>query len=126
VAGHEVFVQLMELPAASPGSVVAVTGVFERTRVTATALGARGKSAEAVGEEAAGAFRSYLDRPGAIDERLADQIVLPLALAKGPSEVTTVRVTEHLRTNVEVIRAFVDRAVEIEGELGEPGRVIVR
>ena len=125
-SGCDPFVQLVKLPAASPGSVVAITGRFEKTRVTTSALGARGKSAESVGEEAAAAFRDYLDRPGAVDERLADQLVLPLALAPGSSELTTVRVTEHLRTNVEVIRTFVDRSIEIVGDLGQPGRIVIR
>ncbi len=76
--------------------------------------------------EAAAQFRFYLERPGAVDERLADQIVLPLALASGPSEFTTVRVTEHLRTNVDVIQAFLERTVELDGKLGQPGRFMVR
>ena len=125
-AGCQASVQLVKLPAGSPGSVVAITGWFEKTRVTTSALGARGKSAETVGEEAASAFRDYLNRPGAVDEKLADQLVLPLALASGPSELTTVRVTRHLETNVETIRAFVDRPLEIVGGLGQPGRVLIR
>jgi RNA 3'-terminal phosphate cyclase (ATP) len=126
LTGHEATVQLLKLEAASPGSVVAISGRFDETWVTTSALGARGKSAEAVGEEAAAQFRFYLERPGAVDERLADQLVLPLALASGSSEFTTVRVTEHLRTNVDVIKAFLERTVELEGKLGQPGRVVVR
>ena len=125
-AGHEASVQLLKLEAASPGSVVAISGRFAETWITTSALGARGKSAEAVGEEAAAQFRFYLERPGAVDERLADQIVLPLTLASGSSEFTTVRVTEHLRTQVDVIQAFLERTVELDGTLGQPGRFVVR
>ncbi len=124
-AGVAPAVQLVEMKAASPGSVVAVTGVFDKTRVVASALGARGKSAEKVGEEAAAAFRFYLDRPGAVDEYLADQMVIPMALAEGASEITTVKITQHLRTNVEVIRAFLNRKIELDGEVGAPGRIRV-
>ncbi len=124
-AGVAPAVQLVEMKAASPGSVVAVTGVFDKTRVVASALGARGKSAEKVGQEAAAAFRFYFDRPGAVDEYLADQMVLPLALAEGASEITTVRMTQHLRTHVEVIRAFLNCKIELDGELGAPGRIRV-
>jgi len=124
-AGCEASVQLVKLPPGSPGSIVAITGRFEKTRVTTSALGARGKSAEQVGEEAASAFRDFLHRPGAVDGHLADQLVLPLALAPGPSELTTVRVTRHLETNVATIRAFVDRSVEIAGKIGQPGRVVI-
>lgn len=122
-AGVSPSVQLQELAADSPGSVVAVNAVFEHTRVTTSALGARGKPAETVGEEAAAAFRFYLGRPGALDEHMADQILLPLALASGPSVFTTVRVTRHLVTNAEVIRAFLEREIHIEGAIGEAGTV---
>jgi RNA 3'-phosphate cyclase len=119
-------VQLVDLAADSPGSVVAVSGIFEHTRVTTSALGARGKPAESVGREAAAGFRFYLDRPGALDEHMADQILLPLALAAGGSVFTTVRVTHHLLTNAQVIRSFLEREIAIEGSLGEPGRVEIR
>ncbi len=125
-AGVQPSVHLVELQALSPGSVVAITGIFGKSRVVTAALGARGKRAESIGEEAAAAFCSFIDRPGAVDEHLADQIVLPLALAPGESVFTTVRVTRHLVTNVEVIRKFLDRKIEVEGAVGEPGRVRIQ
>ncbi len=124
-AGVSPAVQLIEMEAASPGSVVAITGVFEQTRVVASALGARGKSAEKVGEEAAAEFRSYFDRPGAVDEHLADQLILPLVFAEGASEFTTVRVTRHLQSNADVIKAFVNCDIATGGDLGAPGRIRV-
>jgi len=122
-AGVAPSVQLVELAADSPGSVVAVNAVFQNTRVTTSALGARGKPAESVGEGAAAAFRFYLGRPGALEEHLADQILLPLALASGSSVFTTVRVTQHLLTNAEVIRDFLERRIDIQGAVGEPGTI---
>jgi RNA 3'-terminal phosphate cyclase (ATP) len=119
-------VHLVELQASSPGSVVAVSGVFENVQVVTTALGARGKPAESVGEEAAAAFCAFIDRPGAVDEHLADQIVLPLALAAGESVFTTTRITRHLVTNVEVIRLFLDREISVEGDVGDPGRISIQ
>jgi RNA 3'-terminal phosphate cyclase (ATP) len=122
-AGVEPVVHLVELQAPSPGSVVAVTGIYENTRIVTTALGSRGKRAEIVGEEAAAAFSTFVDRSGAVDEHLVDQMVLPLVLAKGESVFTTVRITRHLVTNVEVIRAFLHREIMVEGKVGEPGRI---
>jgi RNA 3'-terminal phosphate cyclase (ATP) len=122
-AGVRPSVHLVELEALSPGTVVAITGVFDETRTVASALGARGKPAETVGEEAATAFRFFLERTGAVDAFMADQLVLPLVLARGSSEFTTVRVTEHLKTNVAVIRSFLDRRIDVEGEIGTVGTV---
>lgn len=118
-------VQLMQVPAASPGSVVAITGVFDATRVTTSALGARGKPAERVAEEAAYAFNEFLERPGAVDPYLADQLLLPLALAEGASEYTTTQVSQHLVTQAEMLRMFLERKVEVRGLVGEPGRVLI-
>ena len=64
----------------------------------------------------------------AVDPHSADQILLPLALAEGRSLYTVTEVTEHLRTNADTIRAFVDRQIRVEEadpESGRPGRVIV-
>ncbi len=87
-------------------------------------LGERGKRAERVADEAVDQARDFLkaDPPG-IDSHSADQLVLPLALASGPSALPVAQVTQHLLTNVSVIRLFVERDVQIEGEEGKPGWV---
>jgi RNA 3'-phosphate cyclase len=88
------------------------------------ALGERGKPAEKVAEEAVDQAEAFLRAaPAAVDIHSADQIVLPVALAEGPSEYTIAEVTRHLTTNITVIRAFLDRAIVCEGAEGKPGRV---
>jgi RNA 3'-terminal phosphate cyclase (ATP) len=87
-------------------------------------LGARGKPAERVADEAVDEALAYLDGgPALVDPHSADQLALPLALAEGPSEYGVSEVTLHLTTNVAVIRRFLDRDVVCEGEVGSPGRV---
>ena len=87
-------------------------------------LGARGKPAEAVADEAADQAITYLRAaPAAVDAHSADQIVLPLALAEGPSEYTATAMTQHLLTNVAVIKRFVEREIVCEGHLDQPGTV---
>jgi RNA 3'-terminal phosphate cyclase (ATP) len=87
-------------------------------------LGARGKPAERVADEAVDQVIAYLDADEAlVDLHSADQIVLPLALAEGPSDYRVAEVTPHLNTNIAVIRRFVDRDIVCEGEEGGPGRV---
>jgi RNA 3'-terminal phosphate cyclase (ATP) len=90
-------------------------------------IGERGKPAERVADEAVDQAAAYLGAaPAAVDCHSADQIVLPLALADGPSEYTVTEVTQHLLTNIAVIRRFVDREIVCEGNEGEPGRVLIR
>ena len=63
---------------------------------------------------------------GAVDPHSADQILIPLALAPGRSAYTVSEITEHLRTNAQTVRAFLDREITVEEAAGgRPGRVIV-
>ncbi len=88
------------------------------------ALGERGKPSEAVADEAADQVIAYLERgPALVDPHSSDQLVLPLALAEGPSSYRVTEVTRHLITNVAVIQRFVEREILIEGEEGQPGTV---
>jgi RNA 3'-terminal phosphate cyclase len=51
------------------------------------------------------------------------KLVLPLALAEGPSTYRVAQVTQHLLTNVATIRCFVERDIMCEGAEGAPGVV---
>ena len=81
---------------------------------TFVGLGERGKPAEAVADEAVAELLAFeAVEHAAVDPHSADQILLPLAFAKGRSEFTVSEVTEHLRTNAETIRAFLDRKISL-------------
>ncbi len=87
-------------------------------------LGERGKPAERVADQAVDELLAHVhSNPEAVDPHSADQILLPLALAAGPSQYATSSVTQHLITNIEVVRRFVTRAIELEGREGKPGVV---
>jgi RNA 3'-phosphate cyclase len=88
-------------------------------------LGARGKPAEAVADEAADAALAHRDTGVPVDPHSADQLLLPLALAEGESEYHVSEVTRHLTTNAAVIQLFLDRNITIEGEEGSTGVVRV-
>ena len=88
------------------GSFCFIRADFENARAGFSALGALGKRAEQVADEAVEDFLKYWKGPGALDRHLADQVVLYMALAEGESMVTISEVTEHLKTNVWVIEQF--------------------
>jgi RNA 3'-terminal phosphate cyclase len=46
-------------------------------------------------------------------------------LAAEPSSFAVAEVTQHLLTNLEVIRKFVQRDMMCEGAEGKPGRVVI-
>ncbi|MBI3328937.1 MAG: RNA 3'-phosphate cyclase, partial [Nitrospinae bacterium] len=124
-AGLHPIIECTHLPSLSHNTVCAVTGIFEATRVCYTALGERGKRAEQVAEEACTAFLAFLQTAATVDEYLADQLLLPLALATGPSVFWTPRVTQHLLTNLATIQTFLPVTIGLTGTLGHPGRVEV-
>jgi RNA 3'-phosphate cyclase len=107
-----------------PGTVLALVLDTAPAPTLFFGLGARGKPAERVADEAADQALAFLRAaPAAVDSHSADQVVLPLALADGPSEFTVADVTSHLLTNVEVIRHFVDRDIVCTGDPGRPGTI---
>jgi RNA 3'-terminal phosphate cyclase (ATP) len=107
-----------------PGSVLALELNTSPAPTVFVGLGARGKPAETVADEVVAEVAHYLDAgPALVDLHSADQLVLPLALAEGSSEYHAAEITLHLTTNIAVIRHFLDRQIECEGEEGQPGRV---
>ena len=118
-------IELKSVPTPGQGTFVFLRGEFAGSVAGFTSLGARGKRAEAVGEEAAREFLAYHETEGALDPHLADQIVLYLSLGAGESVFTTTSVTRHLLTNLWVIGQFHDFRYRIDGELGGPGAVII-
>jgi RNA 3'-terminal phosphate cyclase (ATP) len=85
----------------------------ERVTEVFTAFGERGVPAEAVAERAASAARRYLERGAAVGEYLADQILVPFAMARGGAFVTD-ELSSHATTNMEVIRRFLDVRFRVE------------
>lgn len=115
--------EVTEVPAASPGTFIVLLAEFEGGRCCAFALGARHKLAEKVADEAVAELRADIASGGAIDAWLADQLLLPLAFVPERSELSVCRISQHLRTNAELLGYFLPVAVEIDGEIGEPGIV---
>jgi RNA 3'-phosphate cyclase len=107
-----------------PGTALTLTLDTQPAPTMFFGLGALGKRAERVADETVDQLLDYLAAaPAAVDPHSADQIVMPLALAEGPSEFAVTAVTSHLLTNVAVIRRFIEREISCQGEEGQPGVV---
>jgi RNA 3'-terminal phosphate cyclase (ATP) len=116
-------IDVQSLPAQAKGTALILLAKFEHSQVCYFGLGGRGKPAEQVADEAADALLAFLRTDGAVDEYLADQLLLPLSISDKVSEFRTARVTQHLLTNATVLQAFLHVEVEVYGALGEPGTV---
>jgi RNA 3'-terminal phosphate cyclase (ATP) len=90
-----------------------------------SALGRVGLPAEEVAEAVVAELLTFMDNPAAVDHHLADQLLLPLALAHGRSRFTTNRLTEHTLTNIDLLRRWLDVPVRVSGVKDSPGEVVV-
>ena len=100
-----------------PGSQICLAALFGNTVIGTDNLGKLGKRAEDVGKEAALELLREQKSEACLDKRLADQILLYLALIPKKSQVTVSEVTNHCKTNVWVIEKFIDGKFEIKGNL---------
>jgi len=94
-----------------PGNVVTVFVESDQVVDVFTAYGRRGVPAERVAEEAATQTQRYLDANVPVGPYLADQLLLPLALA-GSGRFVTMRPTDHVTTNIGVIERFLPVKIE--------------
>jgi RNA 3'-terminal phosphate cyclase len=125
-AGLEVQIEQEEWQG-GPGSVLVLSANMGSVPATFVGLGERGKPAEKVADEAVDELLHHLAAQTAmVDAHSGDQIVLPLALAEGPSEYRVSAVTTHLVTNIAVIRRFLDRNIVCEGEVGQMGKIKIK
>jgi RNA 3'-terminal phosphate cyclase (ATP) len=97
---------------AGPGNAVTITLEHEHVTEVFTGFGEKGVPAEAVAGRAAEGARAYLAASASVDEHLADQLLLPMALGSGGSFVARA-VTPHLHSNAVVIGTFTGRKVSV-------------
>jgi RNA 3'-terminal phosphate cyclase (ATP) len=92
---------------AGPGNVILVEIECEHITEVFCAFGQRGVKAEKVAGQAAEQALGYLGSDAPVGEHLADQLLLPLALA-GEGSFVTSAISRHAETNIEIIRKFLD------------------
>lgn len=95
-----------------------VTEVFE-------SIGERNVSAERVAGRAIRDMNRYLKAGVPVGEYLADQLLLPMALGNGGS-FRTLRPSQHLLTNVDVIEAIADVKIELTENDDDDWSVVVK
>jgi RNA 3'-terminal phosphate cyclase (ATP) len=122
----QVNIDLVEGESIGQGTLVFLKAEFENGLAGFSALGARGKRAEKVADEVCQELEDFLASDTAIEPHLADQLVLPMALAKEESRFTTSRITRHLTTNIWLIQQFLPVRFEVTGAQEKSGEVVKR
>lgn len=104
-----------------PGNMVIVEVICAHAHALFSAVGRRGKRAEQVAEQAAAECAAWLAHDVPVGPHLADQLILPLALAGGGG-FRTVPPTEHTRTQARTVQRFLpDLAIALTPEDQEDG-----
>ena len=89
------------------GNALFIEEVYQNSVLHITSLGAMAKSAGKVAADGVKAYSTFANSKAAVEARLADQLLLPMALAAergaGESEIKTISVTNHIRTNMRLI-----------------------
>jgi RNA 3'-terminal phosphate cyclase (ATP) len=119
-------IKIVQAPSVGQGTFFFLKAEFEKSIAGFGALGAIGKKAEKVAEEACEEFLEFMQTRAAIDPHLSDQLIQYLALADGPSSFTVSRISKHLLTNIWVVEQFLPAEIKVEGIEGNEGKVTVR
>jgi RNA 3'-terminal phosphate cyclase (ATP) len=104
--GVPVQIEPLRVRAVCPGAGIFLLADYETLAASFSAHGRQGKPSEAVADEAVLALREHQVSGAAVELHLADQLLLPLAIAAGPSAFTIARPTAHLATNAWTIEQF--------------------
>jgi RNA 3'-terminal phosphate cyclase (ATP) len=99
-------------PDQGPGNVVTIEVESQHVTEVFTAFGAKGIAAEEVARDAARQAKRYIARNVPVDEHLADQLLLPLALAKGGGYLTG-ELSLHATTNIQTLKQFLDINIDV-------------
>lgn len=104
-----------------PGNILVIEIACEHITEVFTGFGEKGVLAEHVAENTVKEVRNYLATNAPVGKYLADQLLLPLAMA-GEGMFRTLPPSLHTLTNMEVIKQFVDINIDcrcIKGDIWE-------
>jgi RNA 3'-terminal phosphate cyclase (ATP) len=106
--------ELLEFPKAGPHNVfMAEVELASGARELATSHGRKGYPAEDVADDALDELEDYLEAGVPVGECLADQLLLPMALAGAGRFRTMGPISLHATTNIDTIREFLDVPIAV-------------
>jgi RNA 3'-terminal phosphate cyclase (ATP) len=97
----------VQLDKYGPGNTLTIFVHSDQLTETFTGFGRKHVSAEAVALETVQLVRQYLEAASPVGVHLADQLLIPIALA-GSGRFRTGKPSTHTLTNIEVIKQFLD------------------
>jgi len=105
--------EVREVRNGGPANVLLLEIERAESRELVSAFGEKGLRAELVAQRACDELTAFLAAGVPVGEHLADQLVLPLAVAGG-GRFRSAPLSLHATTNIETIRQFLDVAIRVE------------
>jgi len=105
--------QVRHVESPGPGNSVQVTIKADGYSHWIEMFGQQGVPAESIAKKAYKMLNKFVFSEAAVEEHLADQLLLPMALA-GKGQFTTLKPSQHTLTNIEVIKRFLDVQIDVE------------
>jgi RNA 3'-terminal phosphate cyclase (ATP) len=109
----------------STGVGITIAAFYENSIAGFSALGERGKPSDEVADEATDPLIAFHQQPMALDPHLPDQLIPALALATGPSVLSTQQITLHTLTNIDIVKHFIDRTITVDNQQSESGTISI-
>lgn len=105
--------EVQVVDSAGPGNVIVLEAHFERLSEMFTSFGRKGRPAESVAADVVKEAKSYLAASAPVGEYLADQLLLPMALA-GKGRMLATPPSLHTRTQAEILEKFLEIEIFME------------
>jgi RNA 3'-terminal phosphate cyclase len=124
--------QNLPLSGRSRGMACVIAATFEGSRVCFSAVGTSTTPVEEVADRAVARFLEFMARRGAVDERAAETLVIPLSLLAGgvagkaqSGRFTTSEISPNLRCQLTLAQRFLPIRAVVRGDPGGEGEVIL-
>jgi len=115
--GDPLTCETVELRAAVPANLLLIDLVREHARELVTGFGEKGLRAEVVAARACDEAAAWLAADVPVGEHLADQLLLPMAVAGG-GRFRCAPLSLHATTNIDTIRLFLDVPIRVDADGG--------
>lgn len=116
----------IQIASRQTGIYVNLSAQYERAYGGGSSIGGRGMRVESVAQLAFEELFQWMQTSATVDPYLADQLLLPLALAEDESIFSVSRLTSRFLTCVWVIKQFTPIHITVKGSENGPGTVTIR
>lgn len=113
-----------EVKSPGPGNIVLLEIESSALTEVITGFGAKGVPLEKVCDSLVKEAQRYIELGAPVGEHLADQLLIPMAMAGGGAFLTG-PLSKHTRTNIEVIKKFLDVPIHVKEAARELREVII-